>query len=131
MNMSRVKYLLFAGFFILIGTILSPILFHSFPSNQNQEKLEVLRADPNKDISSGKKQALGLEDAFQEVFESVSPSVVSIATERTIKVKSHPFHFDPFDPFNGGGSREESLKNTKKSREDWAQESFSMKKATS
>lgn len=85
--------------FTVLGIFVSPLFFGSGNSAL------YLQADPKKEMSPAKVQAVSLETAFQEVFDSVSPSVVSIATERTVKLKNHPF-IDPFfDPFgsNRGG----------------------------
>lgn len=98
-NKSKIKLYVIIGISILLGTILSPILFHG-----REKTLTLLQADnTNQNLSPAKQQAVALEQAFQEVFDAVSPSVVSIATERTIKVKNHPFQNDPFlEHFFGG-----------------------------
>jgi serine protease Do len=98
MKLSKKKYLFVGIFFTLLGTFLSPIFFHSTNSTF------FLQADSKKEVSPAKTQAISLETAFGEVFDSVSPSVVSIATEKTIKFNQNQFPFDPFiDPFNGNG----------------------------
>lgn len=84
--------------FLLIGTFLSPILTCG-DSSQNPLQL---KADGSDKLSPAQTQAVALEDAFQEVFEKASPSVVSIATERTVSMQQHPFSGDPFfDHFFG------------------------------
>jgi serine protease Do len=98
MKLPKKKYFFVGIFFTLLGTFLSPILFHATNTNF------YLQADPKKEISPAKNQAISLENAFQEVFDSVSPSVVSIATEKTVKFKQNQFPMDPFfDPFYGRG----------------------------
>jgi Do/DeqQ family serine protease len=88
-----------AAISLWVGTFLSPILTCG-PSGSGSL---YLLADPNQKISPAQAQAIGLETAFQEVFDKVSPSVVSIATERTVNVNIHPFMGDPFfDHFFGG-----------------------------
>ncbi len=98
MSPSKFKYIFVGILFTLLGSILSPIIFHSTQSEF------FLQADTKKEVSPARQQAISLEQAFQEVFDSVSPSVVSIATERTVKLKNNPFPFDPFfEQFGGGG----------------------------
>ena len=93
------KYVGVASVFLLLGTFLTPILFHTISV---QKDINPLIAQGKRDMSPGKSQAVQMEDAFQEVFDKVSPSVVSIATERTVKFKS-PMGNDPFfDHFFGG-----------------------------
>ncbi|TGK47426.1 PDZ domain-containing protein [Leptospira kanakyensis] len=98
------RYLAIAFSFLLLGTFLSPILTCG---NSSENPLQ-LKADGTDKLSPAQTQAVALEDAFQEVFDKVSPSVVSIATERTVNVQQHPFSGDPyFDHFfgrPGGGS---------------------------
>ncbi|MDX1960814.1 MAG: trypsin-like peptidase domain-containing protein [Leptospiraceae bacterium] len=90
---NKFQYLVIAGVFFLLGTFLTPIIFHS------AEKVALsLAADNKRDMSPAKTQAVAMEDAFQEVFDKVSPSVVSIATERTVKIRS-PFGGANQDPF--------------------------------
>ncbi|HNN03678.1 MAG TPA: trypsin-like peptidase domain-containing protein, partial [Leptospiraceae bacterium] len=101
------KYAGVASVFLLLGTFLTPIIFHTISV---QKEIHPLIAQGKRDMSPGKSQAVHMEDAFQEVFDKVSPSVVSIATERTVKFKS-PMGNDPFfDHFfggNGGGRPQE------------------------
>ncbi len=106
MKPSKFKYIFLGILFTLLGSILSPIIFHSTQSDF------FLQADTKKDVSPARQQAISLEQAFQEVFDSVSPSVVSIATERTVKFKNSPFPLDPFfDQFGGGmGGRGQEFK---------------------
>lgn len=86
------------SFSILIGTFLSPIIFHGSNTN-NPTTLTAESKNP-----TAKNNAIAMENAFYEVFETVSPSVVSIATEKTVNVQTHPFMNDPFfDHFFGGG----------------------------
>jgi len=84
--------------FTFLGIIISPYFF----GNASDSSL-YLQADPKKEISPARGQAISLETAFQEVFDSVSPSVVSIATEKTVRIKNHPFVDPFFDPFGGRG----------------------------
>ncbi|MCZ8342300.1 MAG: trypsin-like peptidase domain-containing protein [Leptospira sp.] len=100
--------------FLLIGTFLSPIITCG-DSSQNPLQL---KADGSDKLSPAQTQAVALEDAFQEVFEKSSPSVVSIATERTVALQQHPFSGDPFfdhffgRPGNGGSGRVRTQKQT-------------------
>ncbi|MCB1158348.1 MAG: trypsin-like peptidase domain-containing protein [Leptospiraceae bacterium] len=58
----------------------------------------------NRNVSDAKNAAIELENVFQKIYEDVSPSVVSIATERMVKVQTHPFMNDPFfEHFFGQG----------------------------
>lgn len=96
------RYVAIAFSFLLLGTFLSPILTCG---NSSENPLQ-LKADGGEKLSPAQTQAVALEDAFQEVFDRVSPSVVSIATERTVNVRIHPFSDPYFDQFFGrsGGS---------------------------
>ncbi|MDF3819487.1 trypsin-like peptidase domain-containing protein [Leptospira sp. 96542] len=102
-----IRYLALAFSFLLLGTFLSPIL----TCGDSKENPLQLNADGTDKLSPAQTQAVMLEDAFQEVFDKVSPSVVSIATEKTVNVQQHPFAGDPFfdhffgRPGNGGGGR--------------------------
>jgi serine protease Do len=75
-----------------IGTFLSPIL----TCGDTGKSSLYLNADPNTKDSPAQAQAIALENAFQEVFDRVSPSVVSIATERTVNINQNPMMNDPF-----------------------------------
>jgi len=83
------RYIAIAFSFLLLGTFLSPILTCG---NSNENPLQ-LKADGGEKLSPAQTQAVALEDAFQEVFDRVSPSVVSIATEGTVNVPLHPFEY--------------------------------------
>lgn len=107
MENKTLRTILYSIFLILLGTFLTPILYHC-----TKKEIQLLEAQTTnkKDLSPSKQQAVSLEEAFQEVFESASPSVVSIATERVVKFKSypHPFMGDPFfEHFFGGGRPQE------------------------
>lgn len=103
MKKKRFQFLFVALFFVLLGSFLSPILFHA-----TDKGLDLLQANSKKEITPARQQAISLESAFQEVFDSVSPSVVSIATEKVVKMKSHPYAGDPFfEHFFGGGRPQE------------------------
>ncbi|MBK8395380.1 MAG: trypsin-like peptidase domain-containing protein [Leptospiraceae bacterium] len=86
---------------VLIGTVLSPIVFFG----KKDSSPMYLQADTNTPVKDtpAKAQAVALENAFQDVFDAVSQSVVSISTEKTVKVKNHPLSNDPFfEHFFGG-----------------------------
>lgn len=78
-------------FSLLLGTLLSPLLTCGAKSTSL-----FINADSHNKPSKAKVSAIDLQEAFQEVFEKVSPSVVSIATEKTVNVNIHPFLNDPF-----------------------------------
>jgi len=101
---NKSSMLAIAAISLWIGTFLSPILTCGF---SNPGSL-FLNAEPNSKSSPAQAQAITLQNAFEEVFDKVSPSVVSIATERTINVNMNPFMNGPFferfygnDPRNG------------------------------
>ncbi len=113
---NKVQYIAVATTFLLLGTFLSPFLTCGSSSNSNPLNL---KADPPEKASPAQIQAIALENAFQEVFDKASPSVVSIATERTVNMQQHPFTGDPFfDHFfgrpspGGGGGRVMKQKQT-------------------
>lgn len=89
---NKTSILAVAAISLWIGTFLSPMLTCGAGKSGNL----FLSADPNGKVSPAQAQAITLETAFQEVFDSVSPSVVSIATERIIDVQRQPFMNDPF-----------------------------------
>jgi len=101
MKSKKGKYLIVGVIFTLLGIFLSPLIFNTSSSAL------YLQADTKKENSPAKNQAIGLEQAFLEVFDSVSPSVVSIATEKTVKFKNNPFQDPFFDPFMGRGQGQE------------------------
>ncbi|PJE03369.1 MAG: serine protease [Leptospira sp.] len=91
-----------AAISLWIGTFLSPILTCGF----NNSGSLFLNADPNSKSSPAQTQAIILQNAFEEVFDKVSPSVVSIATERTVNVNVNPFMNGPFfERFYGNDPR--------------------------
>ncbi|TGM47482.1 PDZ domain-containing protein [Leptospira biflexa] len=100
------RYIAVAFSFLLLGTFLSPILTCG---NSSENPLQ-LKADGGEKLSPAQTQAVALEDAFQEVFDKVSPSVVSIATEGTVNVPLHPFEYFFGNPQNQRkGSRQQKL----------------------
>ncbi|WP_208720665.1 S1C family serine protease [Leptospira jelokensis] len=100
------RYIAVAFSFLLLGTFLSPILTCG---NSSENPLQ-LKADGGDKLSPAQTQAVALEDAFQEVFDKVSPSVVSIATEGTVNVPLHPFEYFFGPPQNQRkGSRQQRL----------------------
>lgn len=83
-----------ASTFLLLGTFLSPILTCGDSRSDNPLQL---KADGTDKLSPAQTQAVAMEDAFQEVFEKVAPSVVSIATERRVnRRQGAPLTGDPF-----------------------------------
>jgi len=96
MKKKTIQFIFIGLFFVLLGTFLSPILFHV-----TDKGLQLLQADAKKEISPARQQAISLEAAFQEVFEAASPSVVSIATERVVKMRT-PMVDPFFEHFFGG-----------------------------
>ncbi|MCC5814724.1 MAG: trypsin-like peptidase domain-containing protein [Leptospira sp.] len=110
---NKTSILAVAAISLWIGTFLSPILTCGDRKSGNL----YLNADPNSKVSPAQQQAITLENAFQEVFDKVSPSVVSIATERTVNIQRHPFMNDPFfehffrgRPGQGGGGQGSPMK---------------------
>ncbi len=96
-KVSKIRILMIVAVSILVGTFLSPIIFHS------SSTASLFLSAKNSDVSPAVAQAVTLENAFQEVFDKVSPSVVSIATERTVNVRTNPLMNDPFfEHFFGG-----------------------------
>ncbi len=91
----------FGGICLLVGTFLSPIFFSGYKKIDPPIVAEN-QSPPVKD-SPSKAQAVSLENAFQDVFDSVSPSVVSIATEKTVKLRMNPM--DPFYDHYGFSQR--------------------------
>ena len=100
---SKTKLYVLMAVCILIGTVLSPIVFFG-KKDTGPMFLEAETGTPVKDTPA-KAQAIALENAFQDVFDTVSQSVVSISTEKTVKIKNHPQANDPFfDHFFGGNA---------------------------
>lgn len=101
---SKTKLYVLMAVCILIGTVLSPIVFYG-KKETGSMFLEAQSGTPVKDTPA-KAQAVALENAFQDVFDAVSQSVVSISTEKTVKIKNHPLANDPFfDHFFGGNGQ--------------------------
>ncbi len=106
---SKTKIYVLMAVCILIGTVLSPIVFFG-KKESGPIYLEAQSGTPVKD-SPAKAQAVALENAFQDVFDTVSQSVVSISTEKTVKIKNHPLAADPFfEHFFGGPKQGQELK---------------------
>jgi S1-C subfamily serine protease len=86
---NQIKFIAVASTFLLLGTFLSPILTCGDSRSNNPLQL---KADGSDKLSPAQTHAVALEDAFQEVFEKASPSVVSIATERRVnRVRINPY----------------------------------------
>ncbi len=101
---SKTKIYVLMAVCILIGTVLSPIVFYG-KKDTGPMYLQAESGTPVKDTPA-KAQAVALENAFQDVFDAVSQSVVSISTEKTVKIKNHPLANDPFfDHFFGGNGQ--------------------------
>ncbi|TGN19463.1 S1C family serine protease [Leptospira idonii] len=98
------KFVAVAATSLLIGTFLSPIL--TCGDSQPQNPLQ-LKADSNDKASPAQVQAVALEDAFREVFEKASPSVVLIQTEQTLSrsITGDPYVDHFFGLQNQGRSR--------------------------
>ena len=92
------KTFLFSFLFILLGTFLSP-LFYCIGGGKSSLSLNA-KTEVNPTPSGS--QAVGIQTAFNEVYEKTADSVVSIATEKTVNIQMNPF-MDPFsgDPFFG------------------------------
>ncbi|MDZ4725344.1 MAG: trypsin-like peptidase domain-containing protein [Leptospira sp.] len=91
---NQFKFIAIASTFLLLGTFLSPILTCGDSHSNNPLQLN---ADATDKLSPAQTQAIAMEDAFQEVFEKVAPSVVSIATERRVnRRQGAPLTGDPF-----------------------------------
>ncbi len=103
---NKISLSILIGACVLVGVFLSPILFDG--SKNSEGSLVAQSANPPVKDSPAKNQAVALENAFQDVFDTVSPSVVSIITEKTTKVKNgplmHPFMEEfGFPPQRGHG----------------------------
>ena len=101
MKQNFFRYFALAFVFTLIGTFFSPLLTCGTSSSNF-----FLNADPASKLSPAVQQAVVMENAFQEVFDKVSPAVVSIATERTVNIRSPFGNGDPMmEYFFGRGQR--------------------------
>lgn len=99
--MEKLKYVAVVSISLLLGAFLSPVMF----CGTGQSSPLFLNAKGDKEPSPATRQAITIQQAFEEVYQTASPSVVSIATERTQNVPVHPGPFgDPFfDQFFGRG----------------------------
>lgn len=106
-NTEKLKYVAIVSISLLLGAFLSPVMF----CGTGQNSPLFLSAKGDKEPSPATRQAITIQQAFEEVYQTASPSVVSIATERIQNVPAHPGPFgDPFfDQFfgrgQGGGGR--------------------------
>ncbi|MDV6234471.1 trypsin-like peptidase domain-containing protein [Leptospira ellisii] len=111
-NSEKLKYFAIVSISLLLGAFLSPVMFCG--SNQNSPLF--LNAKGDKEPSPAVRHAITIQQAFEEVYQTASPSVVSIATERTQNVPVHPFGDPFFDQFfgrgQGGGGRVMKQKQT-------------------
>ncbi|TGK31823.1 PDZ domain-containing protein [Leptospira gomenensis] len=98
-NSEKLKYFAIVSISLLLGAFLSPVMFCG--SNQNSPLF--LNAKGDKEPSPAVRHAITIQQAFEEVYQTASPSVVSIATERTQNVPVHPFGDPFFDQFFGRG----------------------------
>ncbi|MBM9499002.1 trypsin-like peptidase domain-containing protein [Leptospira sp. 201903071] len=111
-NLEKLKYFAIVSISLLLGAFLSPVMFCG--SNQNSPLF--LSAKGDREPTPAARQAITIQQAFEEVYQTASPSVVSIATERTQNVPVHPFGDPFFDQFfgkgQGGGGRVMKQKQT-------------------
>ncbi|RHX85903.1 S1C family serine protease [Leptospira stimsonii] len=111
-NSEKLKYFAIVSISLLLGAFLSPVMFCG--SNQNSPLF--LSAKGDREPTPAARQAITIQQAFEEVYQTASPSVVSIATERTQNVPVHPFGDPFFDQFfgrgQGGGGRVMKQKQT-------------------
>ncbi|MBM9577115.1 trypsin-like peptidase domain-containing protein [Leptospira sp. 201903070] len=98
-NLEKLKYFAIVSISLLLGAFLSPVMFCG--SNQNSPLF--LSAKGDREPTPAARQAITIQQAFEEVYQTASPSVVSIATERTQNVPVHPFGDPFFDQFFGKG----------------------------
>ncbi|XDD49418.1 S1C family serine protease [Leptospira sp. WS92.C1] len=113
-NSEKLKYFAIISISLLLGAFLSPVMF----CGNNQNSPLFLNAKGDKEPSPAARQAITIQQAFEEVYQTVSPSVVSIATEKTQNVPARGPFGDPFfDQFfgrghQGGGGRVMKQKQT-------------------
>ncbi|PJZ53002.1 serine protease [Leptospira adleri] len=98
-NLEKLKYVAIVSISLLLGAFLSPVMFCG--SSQNSPLF--LSAKGDREPTPAARQAITIQQAFEEVYQNASPSVVSIATERTQNVPVHPFGDPFFDQFFGRG----------------------------
>ncbi|TGK12471.1 PDZ domain-containing protein [Leptospira fletcheri] len=79
---------------VLAGTLISPVLYCGTSNNSSL----FLNAKADREPSASAKAAISIQQAFEEVYTNTSPSVVSVATERTVTQQG----FDPFFDFYYG-----------------------------
>lgn len=114
-NTEKLKYVAIVSISLLLGAFLSPVMF----CGTGQNSPLFLSAKGDKEPSPATRQAITIQQAFEEVYQTASPSVVSIATERIQNVPVHPggpFGDPFFDQFfgrgQGGGGRVMKQKQT-------------------
>lgn len=77
-NMEKLKYVAIVSISLLLGAFLSPVMF----CGTGQSSPLFLNAKGDKEPSPATRQAITIQQAFEEVYQTASPSVVSIATEK-------------------------------------------------
>ncbi len=99
---------------ILTGTFLSPLFYCIAGSKSGLS----LNAKTEVNPSPSTTQAIGIQTAFNEVYEKTADSVVSIATEKTVNIQMNPF-MDPFsgDPFFFGNPSMKGKGKTQKQKQ--------------
>jgi len=89
-RISTLSFTNFVLFAFLVGFVVSP-----FTGNCRGKEL-VFAAGENPLLKSKSvASALDLQNALREIYQEVSPAVVRIETEQTVKVQMHPFFNDP------------------------------------
>ncbi|MCX8000779.1 MAG: serine protease, partial [Leptospiraceae bacterium] len=64
MENKTLRIIFYSIFLVLLGTFLTPILYHS-----TNKGLQLVEAQAKKELGPAKQQAVSMEEAFQEVFE--------------------------------------------------------------
>ncbi|EMO25274.1 hypothetical protein LEP1GSC170_3326 [Leptospira interrogans serovar Bataviae str. HAI135] len=77
-NTEKLKYVAIVSISLLLGAFLSPVMF----CGTGQNSPLFLSAKGDKEPSPATRQAITIQQAFEEVYQTASPSVVSIATEK-------------------------------------------------
>lgn len=111
--------------FLLIGVVIGGLAFSNLFEGPEARALNAFEPAAPATVPPARDKAINslrdLNNAFVDIAAAVSPTVVTVSTEKVLRLRNRspftsPFFFDPFGEFFGGGNR--------RREENWPEQQF-------